>query len=242
MSGRAMLTTRNSEIEPEELISVRCLKSEGRQSVTLMQQPCGRLITVKREQLSFSLLWRSCLGITNSQRQERGSRRLIHAGIPTPEILNGTRFRFTPIKRQELILEYVSGENAWDYLSRQNSISTESLSIAARLGDLVATMVRHGLRNRDFKLENIILTDDEPRQISLIDTVGVRRAFFRVKALAQMLERLIVQPYYWRLSVPPGLTICLVRHALQPFPPTVRKQALRKLRARLSRISRTEIP
>lgn len=212
--------------------TIRCLKDAGPSSIWLIHRPSQELRTLKRWVFSPSLIAKHLLGISQPQRQVRGANRARRAGVDTACIAGQPRFCWKDgVPNIELELDYVKGCSVLDAL-RTKSLSEEELRAASRLiGQIVAKLAVAGLFHRDMTLSNLILEENEnPMVIRLIDTVGIRLMRRSIPEYARMLERLVVQPAFEKIDLPPVIWMPLLLEALRPLAPHNRKGVLNWLK------------
>jgi len=204
-------------------------------------------------------VFKTILGISQLQRQIRGTRRLQGLGIRTPEVVDqgwwrtpspalpqppvgGREFRTTlqsggyRFARPTLRLSYVPGEDAFDLWHVVEPDRERLIPAAGQVGEMVRIMASSRTLNRDFKLNNLILAkgEDGP-EVWVIDTVGVRRCRNRIRATFRMLERLIIQATPELLTERPWAWWPVMRAALKGMTKRERGEVFRRLREHLRR-------
>lgn len=151
---------------------LRVLKEEGGRGVYLVEDPREGRLVVKRWP---NTPWDRCkrlVGLSQAQRQLAGARRLVAAGIATPEPLGGARVPADAPDRVEIRLRFVEGELL---LERLRVASEEELRrLGGAMGELLARLDRARLFHRDAKPSNFVVTPTGA--LVAIDPVGVRRA------------------------------------------------------------------
>ena len=215
-----------------------CLKSDGGHGVWLLRCPGELSRTLKVWSLGPWTLVKLVLGIAQPQRQVRGTRRLLEAGIPTPRCLG--RLRVGLHRRRPVIsleLEYAPGRTAWELVARepgpQGPDDRLLLACARRLGELVARLAAAGIFHRDIKLTNVVVDTAPPEPaVSVIDTVGVRKMRRPGVEVERMLERFAIQPVVVALHLSRSLRLSVVHNALRPLPGSVRREVIERLRRR----------
>jgi tRNA A-37 threonylcarbamoyl transferase component Bud32 len=166
-AGMSAVSPTNSRGAPRS--TVRVLKRDGRRGVFLIDHPDGPTV-VKRWPLTPWELVKLVLGISQAQRQMRGARRLIAAGIRTPNPRGGVRFSFDGGAFIEVRLAWVEGEQLLERLKSADPAACELLG--RQMGGLLRRLGAAGLFHRDAKLTNFIV--DREQAIVAIDPVGVR--------------------------------------------------------------------
>lgn len=171
----------------------------------LVRAPDGTDELVKRWPATPWELCKLALGIAQPQRQLRGARRLIAAGVATPRPRGGVRISTLGGCSIEIRLAWVEGESLLDTV-RQAVAEDDRARLAAlgaELGAMRERLEAHGIFHRDAKLSNFIVGALGP--IVAIDTVGIRASRNRAaerkrwrEAIACELappERLVAEPF-----------------------------------------------
>lgn len=170
--------------------TVRTLKRDGRRGVFLVRTPDGLREVVKRWPATPWELVKLSLGIAQAQRQLRGARRLMTAGVATPRPRGGVRLTTLGGWCAEIRLEWVEGEPLLDRVRGAGSgaDTVELARLGAAMGELLGRLRAAGLFHRDGKLSNFIVRPTG--EIVAIDPVGVRRARHREDELARSMHSL----------------------------------------------------
>ncbi len=158
--------------EPLPLGTIRTLKREGGRGVYLVRLPDGDHELVKRWPLSPWTLFKCLLGIAQPQRQLRGARRLLAAGIATPRPRGGVRLTTRGGTSLEIRLEWVEGQSLLERLLVTDD--AERSRLGASMSELLQRIEAARLFHRDGKLSNFVVTPHGA--IVAIDPVGVRRS------------------------------------------------------------------
>jgi tRNA A-37 threonylcarbamoyl transferase component Bud32 len=213
--------------------AVRRLKDAGRHSVWLIQRPGEQPRTLKSWPLIPLMLVKAVLGLSQPQRQIRGSRRVARAGIPTPEVIGWRVTWVRPWPRLELELAWAAGECLADLVSPVTMDDAGCRRISAAVGRVVRELIDAGLFNRDLKLANLIVASDAgSADVWLIDTVGVRRLRRPVDEIARMLERVVEKAAGANASLRPPVWMPALRQALAGLEAPTRRAVVRRLQAR----------
>lgn len=152
--------------------TVRTLKREGRRGVYLVRRPDGLDEVVKRWPLTPWEFVKLCLGITQAQRQVRGARRLLAAGVPTARPRRDARITSLGGLSVEIRLEWIEGTPLLDRV--RTAEADELRRLGEQMADLLGRLRAAGLFHRDGKLSNFVVTP--VGTIVAIDPVGVRRS------------------------------------------------------------------
>lgn len=212
--------------------AVRRLKTEGRRSVWLTRRPDGELRTVKVWPVRLEMVLKLLTGGAQPQRQRRAAEQLLRAGIRTPRPL-GLSLAWRSGPAVELELEFVPGRSA---LTMLNEMRREPIEPARRrhlaesIGAIVRNLAAGGLFNRDLKLENVIIDEQDPPEVWVIDPVGVRALREPTAEIARMLERLAVQPVELGLPIPMPVILAVARRALAGLSSSERQRVFAQLR------------
>ena len=152
----------------------RTLKREGRRGVFLVRAPDGSDELVKRWPATPWELCKLAIGIAQPQRQLRGARRLLAAGVATPRPRGGVRLSTIGGFVIEIRLGWVEGESLLDAVRRSigDGDGERLARLGAALGAIRDRLEVARLFHRDAKLSNFILTPLDA--IVAIDTVGIR--------------------------------------------------------------------
>jgi hypothetical protein len=164
-----------------------------------------KCLLLDRPHHGFAML----LKMTRGHRQWRGALRLASRGFATPELLVLSRGKIAGGMLawgrnyiETIIMERVEGPTLLEVIARRaleiDAAPPHQARLARAAGELVAAMSRAGLRNRDLKPSNVIVTPSpltvaayRPFTLVQIDTVGVEE---RTDAdRSEMLFRLLVE-------------------------------------------------
>ncbi len=213
---------------------VRCLKEAGPYSVWLIERPGQEPRTLKTWPLTLPTALKLLVGGAQAQRQLRGSRRLARLNVRTPQPIGrwvlrrlGGRWRVT------IELHFAPGRSVRDMFTSGGIDERAARASAVQIGRFVRAMANARLTHRDLKLNNIVIeeTADGP-VVWLVDTVGVRPAWGRLRGLMQMLERL----FYLAACVPAArhrwVWAPVLREALKGLSAHDRREAFRIMRRR----------
>ena len=173
------------------------------------------------------------LGISQPQRQRRGTIRTGEARVLTPKILRGprvTRRGLLPVV--ELELAYVPGEPALEMLRRDGSTESQQAILGRACGEIVGLYAAARLFHRDLKLSNLIV-DPDGETVWVVDTVGVRRMRRPASEVARMLERMWVEAGELQIKVAPAVQAAVLHAALMKLPRKMRHSVVGELRAML---------
>jgi hypothetical protein len=161
--------------EPAPAGTLEVLKRDGRRGVYLVDVD-GERIVVKRWPLTVFEAIKLCLGITQAQRQDRGARRLLAAGVRTPEPIGGVHRVRGGVRGRARYLEtrhrYAEGRSLLDALVAASA--EEKARLGAEMGEIVRRLGAARLFHRDAKLSNFVVAPDGA--IIALDPVGVRRS------------------------------------------------------------------
>jgi tRNA A-37 threonylcarbamoyl transferase component Bud32 len=152
--------------------TVRTLKRDGRRGVFLVRTADGLRQVVKRWPATPWEVCKLCLGIAQAQRQLRGARRLLLAGVSTPRPVGGPRITTIGGLAVEIRLDWAEGEPLLDRV--RSADEPELRSLGERMGALLARVRSARLFHRDGKLSNFVVAPTG--EIIAIDPVGVRTA------------------------------------------------------------------
>lgn len=203
----------------EWTIAARVLKSEAG-SCVLSGRLNGLDVVVKCHRLvGIRAVLARVTGATRLLRQWHGGETLAASGFATPDLL--LLFRGRDAGRgivETLVCERAAGPTLLQVMAkRAGPIGTTSEhALADQAGRLVRDLHAAGLRNRDLKASNLIVTSSG---LSQIDTVGIRRGRADNSGVAEMLMRLVVEPI--GVGCPPrrSLRWRAARSALGEYPP-----------------------
>ncbi len=164
-----------------------------------------KCLLLDRPHHAFAML----LARTRGHRQWRGARLLASRGFASPELLvlsrgkrAGGLLAWGRNFIETIVMERVEGPTLLEVIAGRapeiDAAAPRHTKLARAAGELVAAMSRAGLRNRDLKPSNIIVTPSphpvaahRPFTLVQIDTVGVER---RTDAdRSEMLFRLFVE-------------------------------------------------
>ena len=196
---------------PEALAAAQVLKDDRRATVLRMDHtPAGavvvktRLLNRLRDRLD-TLFMR-----TQLERQIRGARTLQRIGVATAEPLLLVRgvHRATRSPRESLVTRALPGRtllHLMDDIARRRAHAPSldaQRAVAHTLGRQLQRFAAAGLFNRDHKPSNlIVMFDDSPPEIAVIDTVAIRRDHVRDGGL-RMLTSLMLEPLGCRCPPP----------------------------------------
>lgn len=211
---------------------MRCLKSEGGREIWLVQRAGQSPVTLKRWPLTASLIFKLGLGIAQPQRQRRGARRLLRAGVRTPPPRGPLRLRRRPW-RIELEHDYIEGRTALELLHDRTQPLERAhwRTLGRAVGEAVAKIAAAGLLHRDLKLSNIVVDTHEPPRAWFIDPVGVRRAVDPAGRFVRMFDRLAIEPTNRGFDLPAWQWQPVVRAALAKLPRSTRRTIIARVRA-----------
>lgn len=236
---RAVTLSRMSDLKADLSApphAVRCLKAEGRRSVWLVQRPGMAATTVKCWPVTPALLLKLALGISQPQRQIRGTRTLQDAGIPSPAIVGPWRFARRGGRRVvELEIIHAPGVSALTFLENPPPDLTDERMrrIGAAVGATLASMTLKGVFNDDMKPDNLIVDEStDPMTVWVIDTLAVRRTLLDAEPLAEMLSKMARVPDVLGLTVPRSAWLSILHAALRPLEHATARHVLALLRAR----------
>lgn len=217
-------------VSAEPAHAVRCLKSHQGHSVWLTHPPGSALRTRKVWPISLWILLKCVFGIAQPQRQVRGAKRLRAAGLATPAILQPLRIDFRS-RILSLELAHAEGQTALQALLDGQLSVQQMMACAAAIGALVPRIADAKLFNRDLKLSNLIVfEEDDGWLVWLIDPVGVRLQRNRTEELTRMLHRLASEPEVMSIAIPGAVRVALMHSALTPMSRAERREVLRRLR------------
>ncbi len=148
---------------------MRVLKEEGGRAVYLVEAPDGSPELLKCWPLHPWEVVKACLGIAQAERQLRGARRLIAAGVATPAIRRGLHLAGSKLC---IRLAWVEGTPLLDAV--RGAGPEEAGRLGSEVGGVLRAIAEARLFHRDCKLSNFILRPDG--SVVAIDPVGVRRA------------------------------------------------------------------
>lgn len=183
--------------------AVRCLKAAGPRSVWQVRGPEGDLRTRKTWPLDALSVAKWLCGGTQAQRHAKAVATLAAAGIRTPRVVAGPRWRREPWGRAiELELAYVEGRTGLEVLRDGDSECAERAAVA--VAELLEMLIRGRIFNRDLKLSNVLVEDrDGVPRAWLLDPVALRPLRAPRSQVARMLERLAVEPREQGIRIPP---------------------------------------
>ena len=212
--------------------ATQCLKEQGRNSVWLLELPNGSIQVLKQWSLTPWLAVKLLLGISQPQRQCRGTRRLKRAGVPTSNMPRLGLSRCGLIPQLTLTVSYIEGTPCLELL-QQNAIDDDkAIHIGRQLGQAVRRIADAGFFNRDIKLSNVIIGLGQRPEVFIIDPVGLRRSRDKVKERDRMIERLGCELVGQSIKVPRAGWLGLLLAALKEEPPMFRRAVIGRLRAR----------
>jgi tRNA A-37 threonylcarbamoyl transferase component Bud32 len=179
--------------------------------VFLVRAPDGSDELVKRWPATPWELCKLAMGIAQPQRQLRGARRLLAAGVATPRPRGDARLSTLGGFSIEIRLAWVDGESLLEVVRRSvaENDRTRLAELGEKLGAIREQLDAHGIFHRDAKLSNFIVTPSVAAQgsgaIVAIDTVGIRASRDQAserqrwrEAIACELspqERLVAEPF-----------------------------------------------
>ncbi|MCU0689138.1 MAG: hypothetical protein MUE97_05295 [Phycisphaerales bacterium] len=185
-------------------------------------------IIIKTEPLATATArLRAALGLTRTDRQLRGTRRLLAANIPAAPalaLLDLPPSPTHPTARRLLILQRLPGETLLQHLADIHTGATplsppKQHDLARRVSTLFAALDAARLINRDPKPSNILI-DPATLAPAFIDAVGVRRAWPPLRtshAFLRSLCVLVIEPRGVHHPVRHTL-IARFLHTLEPNP------------------------
>ncbi|QOJ00181.1 MAG: hypothetical protein HRU70_06645 [Phycisphaeraceae bacterium] len=155
----------------------------------------GRDVVVKCWELGS--VWsrlKSAWRVSRAYRHCRGSERLAGAGVRVarPMVLATDR----GWRREVLVMEALGGPSVLEVAAGRAGLSArEEHAVGLAVGRQVAWLALQGVFNRDHKPSNLIVTsaDEEDAEVSVIDTVDVRRGKGMGGAY-RMLAMLVIEP------------------------------------------------
>lgn len=161
------------------------LKVDGRSRVAAD----GDAVFKVRELSGTADRWRARLGLAREEQQWRGAALLGAAGIPTARPLAIARAGDLRV----FVLARLPGATLLDHLARRDLAPGQELALARAAGTWAGRAARAGLVNRDAKPSNWIVTSTDAARpgLAMIDTVGVRRARARNRAVAMLASMVI---------------------------------------------------
>lgn len=188
---------------PEALAGAHILKDDRRATVLRMDHTLVGAVVVKTRLLNrFRDRLDTMLRRTQLERQIRGARTLQRIGVATAEpllLLRGAH-RATGTARESLVTRALPGRTLLHLMDDVARRRTQAPSLAAQravahtLGRQLQRFAAAGLFNRDHKPSNlIVMFDDSPPEIGVIDTVAIRRDRVRDGGL-RMLTSLMLEP------------------------------------------------
>lgn len=188
---------------PEALAAAQILKDDRRATVLRMDDtPCGAVVVKTRLLNRFRDRLDTLLRRTQLERQIRGARTLQRIGVATAEPLLLVRGvdRAALTARESLVTRALPGRTLLhlmdDSAGRQVHAPSFDVqrAVAHTLGCQLQRFAAAGLFNRDHKPSNlIVMFDDSPPEIAVIDTVAIRRDRVRDGGL-RMLTSLMLEP------------------------------------------------
>ena len=212
--------------------AIQCLKEQGRTSVWLISLPNGTKQVLKQWPMTPWFVIKLLLGVTQPQRQCRGTRRLIKAGVLTSDlprmafVRDGFRLQIT------LSMNYIQGTPCLDLLQENAIDDSKARHLGRALGNAVQRISDAGLFNRDIKLSNIVISQGQQPDVFIIDPVGIRRSHNKEVERDRMIERIGCELVGTSIRVPKSGWMTLIRSALRSESPAFRRSVLARLRIR----------
>lgn len=202
---------KNAEITPHDLLKdapggtvFRCTPPGRTRAVVVKVQPLRSL----KHRAS------AATGSSRGHRAWRGAEKLLRAGIAAAEPLLLVDGISSGRRVEALVTDEIRGPSLIEALQSGPLAFADEAERARAIGRQLAQMAAAKLYNRDHKPSNLMLVEDSADPL-LIDTVAIRFAPLRVRALKRMLTALAVEPT--GLGFPPrrALAMRVVRAAAE---------------------------
>ncbi|MDG2055324.1 MAG: hypothetical protein P8J86_11530 [Phycisphaerales bacterium] len=212
--------------------AIQCLKEQGRTSVWLISLPDGTKQVLKQWPMTPWFVIKLLLGITQPQRQCRGTRRLIKAGVLTSNLPRMSCVRHGFSLRMTLKMNYIQGTPCLDLLQEDAIDDSKARHLGRSLGNAVQRISDAGFFNRDIKLSNIVIGQGQQPDVFIIDPVGIRHSRNKEVERDRMIERIGCELVGTSIRVPKSGWMPLIRAALRSESPAFRRAVLARLRIR----------
>jgi tRNA A-37 threonylcarbamoyl transferase component Bud32 len=176
--------------------AARVLKSDAGVSV-FAARLLGRDVVIKRWDLATP--WaraKAMFRASRGDRHWRGAARLARAGLRTAPCL-ALALEQAPVPRVWLVMEHIPGPTALECLADRSLHILDQHALASALGRQIRALDDAGLYNRDHKPSNLILADHHADNLTVIDTVAIRRG----RSPQRMLASLVIEPLGCGLSI-----------------------------------------
>ncbi|MEM7681836.1 MAG: lipopolysaccharide kinase InaA family protein [Planctomycetota bacterium] len=155
------------------------LKDDRRSRVWRAVSPQDDPVVVKRCQdhsLKQAVLW--TLGRHPFQQEQRNAERLRSADLPAVEVLSLFARPAPPagLGKHAYLVTPAHPRSAYHHLRHDDPTQTHRLrrQLTRDLGALTARLLQQGLDHRDYKLTNILLSQESPPNLVLIDLAPIR--------------------------------------------------------------------
>jgi tRNA A-37 threonylcarbamoyl transferase component Bud32 len=158
-----------------------------------------RAVVIKARRLGGALdTLKSRLRMGRGDRHARGAALLESQGVGTARVLALLRADIDGPEHEVLVLERLEGPTLLEVMAeaREGSLGFGARRMLARaVGAQIAALARTGVRNRDHKPSNIIVTrlDDRAAGLAVIDCVGITRRRLP-GSIARVLACLVIEP------------------------------------------------
>ena len=173
------------------------LKKDGDVQVLLVEM-LGKMVVIKQWNVSrFKRRVQSMFNATPAWRHWRGALLLKKKGIRTAEPIALFRYIHEGTWIEVLVMEALNGRSVLEHLATgELSVRQEHL-LARAIASQLNTLTNAGIRNRDHKPSNLIVThiDDNEASVAIIDCVGIKRdsSFMSDEPLDMMIS-LMLEP------------------------------------------------